>query len=123
MNKKIEELGITTSGGDIGSRRSENTERTEIKMAQNTHKKKQKQTKKEIQINQCSLSNNKGDGRGASEGCDSAAANAECTLSQNHVTLLPRLAKHAGRIKTSPRESKRREEEEEGKDGSGQKEE
>lgn len=108
MNKKIEELGITTSGRDIGSRRSENTERTEIKMAQNTHKKNQKQTKKEIQINQCSLSNNKGDGRGASEGCDSAAANAECTLSQNHVTLLPRLAKHAGRIKTSPRESKRR---------------
>lgn len=41
--------------------------------------------------------------------------------SHNHVHLLPRLAKHAGRIKTSPGESKRREEE--GRDGSGQKEE
>lgn len=41
--------------------------------------------------------------------------------SQNHVHLLPRLAKHAGRITRSPGESKRREEEGEG--GSGQKEE
>lgn len=116
MNEKIEELGITTSGGDIGSSRPENTERTEITKAQKT----QRQTKKER--NQCSLSNYKGDGRGAREGCDSAAANAGCTLSQNHVTLLPRLAKHAGRIKTSPRERKRREEEER-KDRSGQEEE
>lgn len=45
----------------------------------------------------------------ASEGCNSATANAGCTRSQNHVHLLPRLAKHAGRIKTLPGESKRRE--------------
>lgn len=41
MNEKTEELGVT-SGGDIGSRRPENTERTEIKKAQKTQKQKNK---------------------------------------------------------------------------------
>lgn len=42
------------------------------------------------------------------EGYDAATANAGCTLSKNHVHLLPSLAKHAGRIRTSPEQRKGR---------------
>lgn len=121
MNEKIEELGVT-SGGDIGSRRPENTERTEIKKAQKTQKQNRSKKNKIIQINHSVL-------------CQTTREMAKVLVkaaallllmhdapSQNHVHLLPRLAKHAGRITRSPGESKRRGEEE-WKGGSGQKEE
>lgn len=45
------------------------------------HKNKTEEKKKNTDKPQCSLSDNKGGGRGASEGC-SSAANARCTLTK-----------------------------------------
>lgn len=92
MNEKIEELGITTSGGDIGRRRPENTERTEIKKTQKTQKqnRSQKENTDKSQNVLCQTT------REVLEEDATLSPLMQDAPSQNHVHLLPRPAKHAG---------------------------